>query len=248
MPSRRRRPSDRGREDKGAVALPSTPACGRALNSSPGNAAAALAESDSGTRRPAVSSRPGAQLAGGGIAPGRRATLSGAASLARSIAEIERVGRARSVDLRPISATTDRRVGKEVPDLSLRINTTCGSRRGKDADLEPSRHFLMVGAMPRRSGGWPVGRAALAASQGEHPGARHVIDARAFSDSEEIGEEDLPRVLRARRPGRPAGLRHRKAVEDFERRLFESIAQLANQGRAAPGADGNQSSTVSTGS
>jgi transcriptional regulator with GAF, ATPase, and Fis domain len=70
-----------------------------------------------------------------------------------------------------------------------------------------------------------------------------------FSDQEEIGPEDLPRVLRDR--GAPAGSRasagalpFAKAVEEFERRLLvEAIAEAGGVKAEAArrlGLDGNQ--------
>jgi DNA-binding NtrC family response regulator len=178
---------------------------------------------------------------------------------------IERVGGRRpiAVDLRLISATNEdleARVAQGAfrEDLFYRINTIplrVPPLRERLDDLPVlSAHFLeKLGARHRR----PGRRLAPAVLERlrEHPWRgnvrelEHVIEMLVlFSDREEIGEEDLPRVLRsrARPPSGPPrdGLPFAKAVEDFERSLLsEAIAQAGGVKAEAArrlGLDGNQ--------
>jgi DNA-binding NtrC family response regulator len=66
-----------------------------------------------------------------------------------------------------------------------------------------------------------------------------------FSEGDEIGEEDLPRVLRASAAGKPAVAPHfAEAVEEFERRLLTDAIRDAGGVKAEAarrlGLDGNQ--------
>jgi DNA-binding NtrC family response regulator len=66
-----------------------------------------------------------------------------------------------------------------------------------------------------------------------------------FSEGEEIGEEDLPRVLRASATAKPAPAPHfAKAVEEFERKLLSDAIRDAGGVKAEAarrlGLDGNQ--------
>ncbi len=200
----------------------------------------------------AVSSRPGRfELASSGtLFLDEIGTLSPAvqAKLLRAIEsrEIERVGGRRSipVDLRLISATNEdleARVaqGSFREDLFYRINTIplrIPPLRERREDLGPlSEHFLdKFGSRHGRPGrrlSLPVlDRLREHSWRGNVRELEHVIEMLVlFSDGEEIGEEDLPRVLRGR-PAGPAGtapgLPFAKAVEQFERQLLsDAIAQ-----------------------
>ncbi|MGH9367651.1 MAG: sigma-54-dependent transcriptional regulator, partial [Thermoanaerobaculia bacterium] len=198
----------------------------------------------------AVSSRPGRfELASSGtLFLDEVGTLSPAvqAKLLRSIEsrQIERVGgrRAIPVDLRLISATNEdleARVAQGAfrEDLFYRVNTIplrIPPLRERLEDLPIlCEHFLAKsGARHRRPGRFL--QPAVFERLRQHPWKgnvrelEHVIEMLVlFSDREEIGEEDLPRVLR----GRPAasqaeGLPFARAVEQFERGLLtDAIAR-----------------------
>jgi transcriptional regulator with GAF, ATPase, and Fis domain len=220
----------------------------------------------------AVSSRPGRfELAGGGsLFLDEVGTLSLAvqAKLLRAIEtrEIERVGGRRTipVDLRLISATNEdleARVaqGSFREDLFYRINTIplrIPPLRERLADLEPlCDHFLAKfgarhGRPGRRLAPPVLDRLRQHPWRGNIRELEHVIEMLVlFSDQEEIGEEDLPRVLRAGAAGgagagSETGLPFARAVEEFERRLLaDAIAQAGGVKAEAArrmGLDANQ--------
>jgi DNA-binding NtrC family response regulator len=216
----------------------------------------------------AISSRPGRfELASGGtlfldevgtVSPGIQAKL----LRAIESRQIERVGgrRAIPVDIRLISATNEdleARVadGGFREDLYYRINTIplrIPPLRERLDDLPLlCEHFLeKLGARHRR----PHRRLAPAvlARLSEHAWKGNVRELEhamemlvLFSDRDEIGEEDLPRVLRGRAAAPAAsGLPFSRAVEEFEKRLLtEAIAQAGGVKAEAArrlGLDGNQ--------
>jgi DNA-binding NtrC family response regulator len=220
----------------------------------------------------AVSSRPGRfELAAGGtLFLDEVGTLSPAiqSKLLRAIEsrQIERVGGQRTipVDLRLVSATNedlDSAVarGSFREDLYYRINTVpirIPPLRERLEDLAPlSEHFLAkYGERHRRPGrrlaGGVLERLRQHPWRGNVRELEHVIEMLVlFSDQEEIGPEDLPRVLRDRAAPAPAGalgggLPFAKAVEDFERRLLaEAIVEAGGVKAEAArrlGLDGNQ--------
>jgi len=202
----------------------------------------------------AVSSRPGRfELASGGtLFLDEVGTLSAGiqAKLLRAIEsrEIERVGGRRTipVDLRLISATNEdleSRVAQGTfrEDLFYRINTVplrIPPLRERLEDLGPlTDHFLKKLAARH---GRPVRRLAPPALErlrryswrGNVRELEHVIEMLVlFSDTDEIGEDDLPRALRVS-PAEPpaaaggASLSFARAVEGFERKLLtDAIAQ-----------------------
>jgi transcriptional regulator with GAF, ATPase, and Fis domain len=199
----------------------------------------------------AVASRPGRfELAHGGtLFLDEIGTLSLAvqSKLLRTLESrlIERVGGRRSipVDFRLISATNEDLEGRVAAgsfreDLFYRINTIpihIPPLRERLEDLPLlAEHFLAKLTVHHRK---PEKRLAPAVLERlrTHPWKgnvrelEHVIEMLVlFSDGEEIGEEDLPRVLRglpsASEPSRLVSFA--KAVQQFERKLLsEAIAQ-----------------------
>jgi DNA-binding NtrC family response regulator len=222
----------------------------------------------------AVASRPGRfELATGGtLFLDEIGTLSAAlqAKLLRAIEsrEIERVGGRRSipVDLRLISATNEDLEGRVArgtfrEDLYYRINTIplrIPPLRERLEDLEPlCAHFLAKfggrhGRPAKRLAPAVLDRLRAHSWRGNVRELEHVIEMLVlFSDADEIGEEDLPRVLRGSASGGPAGgatsdasLPFAQAVEQFERRLLsDAIAQAGGVKAEAArklGLDANQ--------
>ncbi len=220
----------------------------------------------------AVSSRPGRfELASGGtLFLDEVGTLSAAvqAKLLRAIEsrQIERVGGRRTigVDLRLISATNENleaRVAEGAfrEDLFYRINTIqvrIPPLREKLEDLPLlAEHFLVKFGERHRRPGRRLAPAVLERMRA-HPWRgnvrelEHVIEMLVlFSDGEEIGEDDLPRVLRAGAPApagssAAAGLPFARAVEDFEKRLLRDAIELSGGVKAEAarrlGLDSNQ--------
>jgi DNA-binding NtrC family response regulator len=202
----------------------------------------------------AVSARPGRfELASGGtlfldevgtLSPGIQAKL----LRAIESKQIERVGGKRpiAVDLRLISATNEDlearvREGGFREDLYYRLHTIplrLPPLRERLEDLGPlSTHFLAKFGERHRRPGRRLAPSVLERLRA-HPWRgnvrelEHVIEMLVlFSDTQEIGEEDLPRVLR---PGGPApgghppgkGLPFSQAVEEYEKGLLrEAIEQ-----------------------
>ncbi|HEY6066844.1 MAG TPA: sigma-54 dependent transcriptional regulator [Thermoanaerobaculia bacterium] len=193
----------------------------------------------------AVSSRPGRfELAHGGtLFLDEIGTLSSAiqSKLLRALEskQIERVGSRRStpVDFRLISATNEDleagvAAGTFREDLFYRINTVVLRipplrERSEDIPLLV-RHFL--GRFAKRHGkSDPRLSEAVLARLAKHPWKgnvrelEHVIENLVlFAEADEIGEEDLPRVLRqsSAEVGREDGKPFARAVEDFERKLL----------------------------
>ena len=219
----------------------------------------------------AVSSRPGRfELASGGtLFLDEIGTLSASiqAKLLRAIEtrQIERVGgrRSISVELRLISATNEdleARVAEGAfrEDLYYRINTIAlriPPLRERLEDLAPlSEHFLArFGERHRRPGRRltpPVlERMRAHPWRGNVRELEHVIEMLVlFSDGPEIGEEDLPRVLRAGGSGpaggAPGNLPFERAVEEFEKRLLRDAIEKAGGVKAEAarrlGLDSNQ--------
>ncbi len=218
----------------------------------------------------AISSRPGRfELASGGtLFLDEVGTLSPAvqAKLLRAIEsrQIERVGGRRGipVDLRLISATNEdleARVAQGAfrEDLYYRINTIplrIPPLRERLEDLPLlSEHFLAKFGERHRRPRRRLSDGVLARLL-EHPWKgnvrelEHVIEMLVlFSDREEIGEEDLPRVLRGRTApssGTASSLPFAQAVEQFERKLLaDAIAEARGVKAEAArrlGLDGNQ--------
>jgi transcriptional regulator with GAF, ATPase, and Fis domain len=215
-----------------------------------------------------VASRPGRfELAHGGtLFLDEIGTLSAAiqSKLLRALEsrQIERVGGRRSipVDFRLISATNEdleARISKGSfrEDLFYRINAVpirIPPLRERTDDIPLlAEHFLTKFSRrhgrPRRQ----LSSAVLERLRG-HPWKgnvrelEHVIENLVlFAEADEIGEEDLPRVLRQSGPVHGAdGKPFANAVAEFERRLLEeTIAQEGGvKARAARrlGLDGNQ--------
>ncbi len=199
----------------------------------------------------AVASRPGRfELAQGGtLFLDEIGTLSAAvqSKLLRALEsrEIERVGGRRSipVDFRLISATNENLEARVADggfreDLFYRINTIpirIPPLRERLEDLPLlAEHFLerfsaRHGKPGRRLTPEVLERLRAHPWKGNVRELDHVIEMLVlFSDREEIGEEDLPRVLRASPSalGASPAVSFAKAVEQFERKLLsEAIAQ-----------------------
>jgi len=217
----------------------------------------------------AVASRPGRfELArGGSLFLDEIGTLSAAvqSKLLRAIEsrEIERVGGRRSIptDFRLISATNEdleARVaaGTFREDLFYRINTVplaIPPLRERPEDIAPlAAHFLAKfcgreGKPLKRLSPAVLERLEAHPWRGNVRELQHAIEMLVlFSDSEEIGEADLPRVLRspgsASRPVPQKGFS--EAVEDFERRLLSEAIAAAGGVKAEAarrlGLDSNQ--------
>jgi two-component system response regulator HydG len=225
---------------------------------------------DKGAFTGAVSARPGRfELASGGtLFLDEIGTLSPAvqAKLLRAIESrsIERVGGRRTipVDLRLISATNEdleARVSQGTfrEDLYYRVNTIAlriPPLRERLEDLEPlCDHFLSKfgqrhGRPDRRLAPSVLERLKEHPWKGNVRELEHVIEMLVlFSDREEIGLEDLPRVFRgsaAGPPGAVGNLPFAKAVEEFERKLLaDAIAQAGGVKAEAArklGLDANQ--------
>ncbi len=202
----------------------------------------------------AIASRPGRfELAHGGtLFLDEIGTLSAAvqAKLLRVLEshEIERVGGRRSipVDFRLISATNEdleARVaaGTFREDLFYRIHTVALRiaplrERGEDIALL-SEHFLALFGQRHRKPDRSLSAGALArlrshAWRGNVRELQHVIETLVlFSDTPEIGEEELPRALRegSGGPVAPGGAPadFAAAVEDFERRTLANAIAAA---------------------
>jgi DNA-binding NtrC family response regulator len=219
----------------------------------------------------AVSARPGRfELASGGtLFLDEVGTLSPAiqAKLLRAIEsrQIERVGGKREipVDLRLISATNEDlearvREGAFREDLYYRLHTIplrLPPLRERLEDLGPlTEHFLVKFGERHRRPGRRLAPSVLDRLR-SHPWRgnvrelEHVVEMLVlFSDTQEIGEEDLPRVLRAgsAAPGGAAtkGLPFSEAVEDFEKRLLREAIESAGGVKAEAarklGLDANQ--------
>jgi DNA-binding NtrC family response regulator len=219
----------------------------------------------------AVSARPGRfELASGGtLFLDEVGMLSAAiqAKLLRAIEsrQIERVGGKRSidVDLRLISATNEDlearvRDGAFREDLYYRLHTIplrLPPLRERLEDLGPlSEHFLAKFGERHRRPGRRLAPSVLDRLRA-HPWRgnvrelEHVIEMLVlFSDTQEIGEEDLPRVLRAGSAAPAAaaskGLPFSEAVEDFEKRLLrdaiESAGGIKAEAARRLGLDSNQ--------
>ena len=159
---------------------------------------------------------------------------------------VERVGgrRGTPVDFRLVSATNEdleARVaaGTFREDLFYRINTIPIRipplrERADDIPLL-AEHFLerfsaRHGKPPRRLSDGVLDRLRAHPWKGNVRELEHVIEMLVlFSDTETIGEEDLPRALRksSTEPAKPGGpVPFAKAVEDFERKLLtDAIAE-----------------------
>jgi len=193
----------------------------------------------------AVASRPGRfELAQGGtLFLDEIGTLTAAvqSKLLRALEsrQIERVGGRRpiTVDFRLISATNEDleariAAGSFREDLFYRINTVPIRipplrERADDIPLL-AKHFLSRfgkrhGKPPRRLSPAVLDRLRSHPWKGNVRELEHVIENLVlFAESDEIGEEDLPRVLRhASNSAQPeAGKPFARAVEDFERKLL----------------------------
>jgi DNA-binding NtrC family response regulator len=217
----------------------------------------------------AVGSRPGRfELAHGGTLfldeiGTLSATLQSKLLRVLETRQVERIGgrRSTSVDFRLISATNeDLEAGIDAAtfreDLFYRINAVTiriPPLRDHPEDIPMlAAHFLAKfsarhGKPDRRLSEAVVERLRAHRWKGNVRELEHVIENLVlFADGQEIGEEDLPRVLRAT-AGEPRvgeGKTFAKAVADFERRLLEET--IAEEGgvkaRAARrlGLDGNQ--------
>jgi two-component system, NtrC family, response regulator AtoC len=217
----------------------------------------------------AVGSRPGRfELAHGGTLfldeiGTLSATLQSKLLRVLETRQVERIGgrRSTSVDFRLISATNeDLEAGIDAAtfreDLFYRINAVTiriPALRDHPEDIPMlAAHFLAKfsarhGKPDRRLSEAVVERLRAHRWKGNVRELEHVIENLVlFADGQEIGEEDLPRVLRAT-AGEPRvgeGKTFAKAVADFERRLLEET--IAEEGgvkaRAARrlGLDGNQ--------
>jgi DNA-binding NtrC family response regulator len=218
----------------------------------------------------AIASRPGRfELAHGGtLFLDEIGTLSAAAQakLLRAIEsrEVERVGgrRAIPVDFRLISATNEDLEGRVAAgtfreDLFYRINTIpirIPPLRDRADDIALlAVHFLEELRVRHGRGPMRLSEAVLARLRA-HPWRgnvrelQHAIETLVvFSESDEVGEEDLPRALRERgaavKPGLPAKP-FAQAVEDYERRLLSEAIAAAGGVKAEAarklGLDGNQ--------
>jgi two-component system response regulator HydG len=219
----------------------------------------------------AVASRPGRfELAQGGtLFLDEIATLSSGvqAKLLRAIEsrEIERVGGGRpiAVDFRLISATNENleariAAGTFREDLFYRVNTipiAIPPLRDREGDIAVlAEHFLESVCARERMARKRLTAQALARLEA-HPWrgnvrelAHAIESAVLFSEGGEIGEEDLPRALRASAPPRAAGpgapAGYTAAVEDFERRLLREAIAAAGGVKAEAarrlGLDANQ--------
>jgi len=176
--------------------------------------------------------------------------------------EVERVGGRRSipVNFRLISATNEEleeKVGAGTfrEDLFYRINAVpirIPPLRERSDDIPLlAAHFLARfsarhGRGPRRLSEGVLGRFREHPWKGNVRELEHVVENLIlFSEGEEIGEEDLPRVLRASATAKPAPAPHfAKAVEEFERKLLSDAIRDAGGVKAEAarrlGLDGNQ--------
>jgi DNA-binding NtrC family response regulator len=177
--------------------------------------------------------------------------------------EVERVGGRRSipVDFRLISATNENlealvASGTFREDLFYRINTVpirIPPLRERAGDIPLlAEHFLSKFAARHRKSGRRLSPGVSQRLE-EHPWKgnvrelEHVIEMLVlFSDGEEVGEEDLPRVLRhsPSPDGSSRNLPFAKAVTEFERKLLaDTIAQAGGVKAEAArrlGLDSNQ--------
>ena len=219
----------------------------------------------------AVASRPGRfELAQGGtLFLDEIATLSAGvqAKLLRAIEsrEIERVGGGRpiAVDFRLISATNEDLAARVAAgtfreDLYYRINTipiAIPPLRDREGDVAVlSEHFLQrvcarEGMALKRLSAGALARLEAHPWRGNVRELAHAVElAVLFSEGGEIGEEDLPRTLRAGaaapRSGSAAPASYSAAVEDFERRLLREAIAAAGGVKAEAarrlGLDANQ--------
>jgi two-component system NtrC family response regulator len=216
----------------------------------------------------AVASRPGRfELAQGGtLFLDEIGTLSAAvqAKLLRALEsrEIERVGGRRPipVDFRLVSATNEDLEGRVAAgsfreDLYYRINTIpirIPPLREREGDIALlSDHFLVRFCARHRTPTKRLSPAVLSRLE-KHPWRgnvrelEHVVEMLVlFSEGDEIGEEDLPRVFRERAEGKTGARRpFAEAVAAFERRLLtDAIAEAGGVKAEAArrlGLDGNQ--------
>lgn len=176
--------------------------------------------------------------------------------------EVERVGgrRSISVDFRLISATNEDLEEKVAggtfrEDLFYRINAVpirIPALRDRPDDIPLlAAHFVSKFSARHRRGAKDLSAGVLARFR-EHPWKgnvrelEHVVENLIlFSEGNEIGEEDLPRVLRTSVAEKPAAGPHfAKAVEEFERKLLsDAIAEAKGVKAVAArrlGLDGNQ--------
>jgi DNA-binding NtrC family response regulator len=216
----------------------------------------------------AIASRPGRfELAQGGtLFLDEIGTLSAGvqSKLLRAIEsrEIERVGGQRSipVDFRLVSATNEdleARVagGTFREDLYYRINTipiAIAPLREREGDIPLlAQHFLervceREGLPPKRFAPSALARLEGHAWRGNVRELSHAVElAVLFSEGGEIGEDDLPRSLRAVRSARSSEPKsYAAAVEEFERRLLTDAIAAAGGVKAEAarrlGLDANQ--------
>ena len=176
--------------------------------------------------------------------------------------EVERVGGRRSipVNFRLISATNEDLEGKVAAgtfreDLFYRINAVpirIPPLRDRPDDIPLlAEHFVSKfasrhGRGPKRLSAQVLDRFREHPWKGNVRELEHVVENLIlFSEGDEIGEEDLPRVLRASAAGKPAVAPHfAEAVEEFERRLLTDAIRDAGGVKAEAarrlGLDGNQ--------
>ncbi len=216
----------------------------------------------------AVASRPGRfELAHGGtLFLDEIGTLSAAiqSKLLRVLEsrEIERVGGRRSiaVDFRLISATNEDleekvAAGTFREDLFYRINAVpirIPPLRDRPDDIPMlATHFVSKFSTrhhrpPKELSTGVLERFGAHPWKGNVRELEHVVENLVlFSEGDRIGEEDLPRVLRASPPEKPAvSLDFAKAVEEFERKLLADAVRDAGGVKAQAarrlGLDGNQ--------
>ena len=176
--------------------------------------------------------------------------------------EVERVGgrRSISVDFRLISATNEDLEGKVAAgtfreDLFYRINAVpirIPPLRDRPDDIPLlAEHFVSRFSARHGRGARRLSAEVLERFR-EHPWKgnvrelEHVVENLIlFSEGDEIGVEDLPRVLRASAAATPtAGPHFAEAVEEFERRLLSDAIRDAGGVKAEAarrlGLDGNQ--------
>jgi len=225
---------------------------------------------DKGAFTGAVGSRPGRfELARGGtlfldeigtLSPGVQSKL----LRVLESREVERVGGRRTipVDFRLVSATNEDLEGRVSDgtfreDLFYRVNTVTIAipplrERVEDVPILAG-HFLekfcaRTGKPLKRLSPAVLDRLRAHPWRGNVRELQHTIETLVlFSDADEVGEEDLPRALRAPRSGGPAAARPKdfaSAVEEFERRLLVDAIAAAGGVKAEAarklGLDANQ--------
>lgn len=176
--------------------------------------------------------------------------------------EVERVGGRRSiaVDFRLISATNENLEEKVAAgvfreDLFYRINAVpirIPPLRDRPDDIPMLvAHFVSKFSVrhhraPKEISAGVLERFRAHPWKGNVRELEHAIENIVlFSEGDRIGEEDLPRVLRASPAEKPAGSPHfAKAVEEFERKLLSGAIRDAGGVKAEAarrlGLDGNQ--------